>query len=142
MQAERQRHLVGKPRLQLSNPAIDQPVPHVRASHIRRVRLGEANRCARDLALIRLRMFRNALHRVAITVARGKGHPRVLARRITLENLLHHTQPLDKVAPVALRDVPQTHDAVRHHQRRQGEPLRRARRGFRGADALLSEPAL
>jgi hypothetical protein len=77
---------------------------------------------------------------VAIPIARGERHARVVAGGVLPQHRLHGALLLDDHPPVQSGDDPQARDAVRHHDLREGQSLRRADFGFVGAQALLHHP--
>ena len=133
---------------QFSQPVIDQVEPDVRpariAAALRRQRLaaGQLHGPTRHRSLPVTRTPGNTLDDVAILVARRERHLRVEPRGILAERGFHHALFLDEHAPVATADVAQAVDAVRHHDLRQRQPLRRLRHRVLGAHTDFAQPVL
>ena len=141
----RRRRVAGR-RFQRRQAVVHQIVADVSARLVvRNLHLsfgGELERRLGDVALRALRPLRDALHDVAIVIARLERHPRVDARRVGAQRGLEDAAPLDERLPVEPADDAQARDAVRRHHLRQRDALVRARRGVLGVQPFLVQPRL
>jgi hypothetical protein len=130
--------------LELVAPRIHQVVADVRAPRLVRALAGprEIDRSARDVGFGEPRPLGDPLDGVAVPVACREGHPRMEARRVRAQHRFDQALLLDDRAPVHPRDRAQARDAVRHHDLREREVLRRARGGVLGAQRILGDPLL
>ncbi len=125
---------------------VHEVVAHVRAARVGRVVGGggarEVVREAGHGRFVPPGPPGNALHDVAILVARRERHALVGACGIFAQHRLHDALPLDERLPVHAGDGAQAGDAVRHHDLRQRGALGRSNSGILAAQSLVGDPLL
>ena len=153
-----ERGSVARRRFECGEAAVDEVIAHMLEPRIAlrrtffgvRVALGVGCRAfacqlrhlARHILLRHGGALRDPLHDVAIPVACGEVHPRIIPRRVLAQDRLHGALSLDEGAPVHPADRSQARDAVGHHELGEREALGRAGGSVVGRDPLLVYPLL
>ena len=88
------------------------------------------------------RALGDVLDDVPIAVPRREGHVVVHAGRIATQHRLRDARPLDEGTPIDIRHRAQARDAVRHHELRQREMLRRSLHGLVDGHHVFRDPLL